>query len=283
MSYFYERDLGHDGVLQGDVFKVGALCDDIFLENEKWAVVITADCDIEKKKMGNTFTVLPIILAEDYLRDIWLVEVFNREKEELIEKAVEIINNSGISSIKGCNSITNESMDTWLNEEPIESIFKLLELDMEDKKIIEVSEKLSIVLDDVTMTNFFSLRKHQKRTEKKIKKEIMEAIKKCRDEFYFIPDIPCSESIGLMIKLRSIRAIHESRVVINELGARLYQDDQRKTLIRVGRFSDYLRYSISQNFALLFSRIGMPSQFESDNNVSIELISNSIWGKHNGL
>lgn len=283
MSYFYEKNLEYDGVLQGDVFEVGNLCEDIFLDNEKWAVVITADCDIENKKMGNMFTVLPIILADDYLEEIWLVETFDREKKALIDKAVELINASKIHSKNDCHEVTYDSMIQWLKEEDLKSIFQLLKLDVTSNKFIELEVKLSIMSKGAYLKNYIELRTYQKRSEKKIKKEIMEAIKQCRDEFYFVPDIPCSKSIGLMIKLRSIRGMHESRVFKSERDSRLSLDDKEKAIIRVGRFSDYLRYSITQSFALLFSRIGMPSQFENDNNAAIDLISSSIWSKYNEL
>jgi hypothetical protein len=281
MSYFFNENLEYKGVLQGDVFQVGECCDDIFLLEENFCMVITADCDIANRKMGNSYTCLPIISAEDYLRTVWLEDVIKREKIQLINQMLEIINSSNALKDNDCNSLTAISLEDWLQEESFLTILKLLSLDTQNKKHILCNDLYSVINSDKNFKTFISFRKLQKKSEVKVKKEISDALKNSREEFFFVPDLSVFDSFGAMIKLRDIRAVSHSRVFTEQLELKVSTIDPRKTLIRVGRFSDYLRYSISQKFALLFSRIGMPDSFESDFRNSLGLIANTVWENSN--
>ncbi len=88
------------------------------------------------------------------------------------------------------------------------------------------------------------------------------------------------DSSGI-IKLRMIRPMHKSYVFTNEVDARQSKYSSSTNLVRIGRCSDYLRYSISQNFASLFSRIGMPSNFEEDINESTALFLEQLESNKN--
>lgn len=279
MSYFLEDINDYKGILQGDVFKVGSNCEDIFGPHEEYAVVITADCDIANKKMGDYFTVLPMISTESYLKHIWLKKVIFDEQKQCMQKLVQHINDSPNYKVHGCNVMSLDELDSWAREEPIESILSSLSIEISTGKkgIQSTIDKYNETLKVTCMNTFVRYRKSFNKNKNQIDKEIKEAIhKNMRAEFQFIPDLGLSSETGIIVKLRDIRAIHKNRVFIDDLEFKSSPIDPNTCIERVGRFSDYLRYSITQNFASLFSRIGMPKTFEDDMDASLSLITESI-------
>ncbi|NSY33774.1 hypothetical protein DS891_09260 [Pseudoalteromonas sp. JC28] len=280
MSYFLEEiNDEYKGILQGDVFKVGSNCGDIFGPIEKFVVVITADCDIVNKKMGDYFTVLPMISTESYLEEVWLKKIISDEQKSYMQKLAEHINKEPEFKKLKCNDMSVGELEDWLSKEVIESILKSLNITISTEKsgIKETIDKYNETLKVNCIRTFVDYRKFLGKSVAKIDKEIKEAIQKnMRAEFQFIPDLGLSTETGVIVKLRDIRAIHKDRVFIDSMELKVAQIDPNTCIERIGRFSDYLRYSITQNFSSLFSRIGMPKTFEDDMDASISLITESI-------
>ncbi|MBB1478506.1 hypothetical protein H5186_03380 [Pseudoalteromonas sp. SG41-2] len=280
MSYFLkEINDDYKGILQGDVFKVGSSCGDIFGPLEDFAVVITADCDIVNKKMGDYFTILPMISTESYLKEIWLKKIISDEKKSYIHKIVEHMNKAPNFKALECNDMSVCELEDWMSSETIELILAQLNIEISTGKngIKDTIDKYNETLKVNCIRTFVLYRKYLGKPNSKIDKEIKEAIQKnMRAEFQFIPDLGLSSETGMILKLRDIRAIHKNRVFIDGMELKTAQIDPNTCIERVGRFSDYLRYSITQNFASLFSRIGMPKTFEDDMDASLSLITESI-------
>lgn len=281
MPKYYHRVKDKNEILQGDVFKVGENCNSIFSKDEQYAVLITADCDISQKKMGNYYTFLPIISARDYIEKYWLVELFRNQKKRIIEQACVELNNSKTIADSKCDKLTFESLDRWLKQKSLSYIFKISEIDINKKNIKFLIEKYEIISNDVSLKNYFKFNACQNKREKGIKNEMISSIKNSRQEFYYVPDINHPDSLGVIIKLRDIRAVHQDLVIKDKFSARLSKNGLDSSLIRVGKFSDYLRFSITQNFALIFTKIGMPSVFEEDVFASLDILTDHLWSSCN--
>lgn len=275
MSNYFQVDYDLDDVLQGDIFEVGHGCDDIFEPEEKYAVLITADCDIANNKMGRFFTLLPIISAQCYLREIWIKDLFGKELDKIYEELCDFVNKSVYLQDGSYNPLKFSEIKEWLEEDGINEFVKSLEIG-NDKKIEDILSRYNLVSGEVNIENYLYLMRLRNKKITTIKKDIESSIKNSREEYYFIPDLPSSEFSGHMIKLRDVRAVPKERVFKNSYDLRLSPKSPDISLLRVGRFSDYLKYSITQNFAHVFSSIGMKDLFESDTRVSLDLISSEI-------
>lgn len=275
MSQYLEIDLDVEGVLQGDIFEVGENCSDIFKKEEKYAVVITADCDIAQNKMGRFFTLLPIISAQDYLTEYWIKGLFEKELKKIAEEVCLVVNKCGHLKQHGCDPVTAEGMLSWIDEDGLEGVFASLDIE-KSKKIDEVVSRYELVSGESNIDGYLSLMKLRNKRERAVKSDITGAIKNSRDEFYFIPDLPKSKVSGHMIKLRDVRSVSKERLYKRAQDLRLSPNDPAKSLLRTGRFSDYLKYSITQQFAMVFSSIGMKDLFEKDADASLDMIASEI-------
>jgi hypothetical protein len=282
MSNFYDDTFTYEGILQGDIFKVGSLCNQNFLDHEEWGMVITADCDIAQEKISS-FAFLPIITAKSYLDKYWLITLLEKEKHELLKNITNSINDKKYLEKQNCKPIDISEVKEWIEEESVEGVFKELGISLNKNRIPKFHQQYEILSQPASFENFFILRNIQGRKEDAIKKEIRTVFSSLKDEFYFVPYVGAQESFGVIVKLRSLRTIDMSIVYHSLLKARSSSVDINTTLYRVGRFSDYLRYSISQKFALLFSKIGMPEHYESDVEASLNIIADSLWESSNEI
>lgn len=70
MSYFTTDTSRYNGLLQGDIFRIEQ-GDDIFLNEERYVVLLTADCDMAHESKGVEFlTFLPVISSMDFVKRI---------------------------------------------------------------------------------------------------------------------------------------------------------------------------------------------------------------------
>lgn len=275
MEYF-KKVLDEDSAIrQGDIFQIGSECSDNFMEEETLAMVITADCDIAQNKMGEYYTLLPIISVEHYIETRVIPRIFKTDLKSKLKLNIDKLN----ISIKNSefDLLTEESILKWLEFDTLEKIYNSLELKI-DKKILDDSKQISILLDEPSLESFTRLRvKEQNKNIEKVRKEISDFIcKNLGEQFMFIPEIPCISGLGCIIKMRDVRSLHRKNVYKSDFEVKMSKLSKDKGIIRIGKFSDYLRYSISQKFGLLFSRIGMPEKFESDVSESLSLMTKNM-------
>ncbi len=214
MSEYFDRDCDLDisGILQGDIFKIGNQCHDIFLPEEVFAVVITADCDIEKKKMGKCFTMLPVISAKDYFLSHWLLDIFKKEMSKIVSEVCQIINKKILTGQEGFDEVTEEGILEWISESGLKYI-----LEVNDIEIVGNVEQLlvryEIVSKKPSFEGYSSLAELNGKKAKAIRGDLSGAIKNAREEFYYIPTVPGGEPLGYMIRLRDVKAISTDRVL----------------------------------------------------------------------
>ncbi|MUT54297.1 hypothetical protein EG336_00490 [Vibrio parahaemolyticus] len=275
--YIEKKDL-KDDILQGDIFKIGKNCRDSFNDDENYAVVITADCDIAQNKMGNYYTLLPIISIEGYIERYWLPKFYKIESKSIYEKHLNNLNKSTYVQSGEYSSLNIESLDTWLESNNLEEIYQALTVKWDTKRYSPDMKCIELLRKPYSLSNYYELRsKIRQRADDKIEKELIEAAtKNAGGEFYHIPEVPFLEGLGCIIKLRDIRSIHKDKVYSGEFEARLSEDSIDNIVYRVGQFPDYLRYSITQRFSNLFSRIGMPDYFEEAESNSLQIFAQTM-------
>ncbi len=282
MSYLIEKVTRNEEVLQGDIFKIINSDNELFLTGEEFVFIITADCDIANNKMGNYYSVLPIISTELYLKNYWVKDFFKKEFKKILDGLVSRLNKSEDIKSRKYDPLTSQSLGVWLKEDSLVEIVKVLNLKESFKNIDDVEKKLLVIKNSVDIDCYIDYRKISGAKDEGIKKDIIAAIKNCREEFYFIPQISKKGSLGSIIKLREIRPVHKNKLFLDETSERL-SSSTANNVVRVCRLSDNLRYSISQTFALLFSRIGLPSEFEENKGESIAMLSEDIMRKFNDV
>ncbi|EFC1957314.1 TPA: hypothetical protein ACYRTT_003317 [Escherichia coli] len=281
MEYFYKDFKNYNGILQGDVFRVNNRTDSPFKFDERFAMLITADCDLANPSRNvNYLTFLPIVSSTCYLEKVWIPTYFEKIRTEVAKSLHKLINDLEVHKKNGCNELKESDIREWLRKNNYNEI-------LADLSIIERTQHIenAIKLDEAsrceeTIDSFIKIKKIKGSKFKNIISELREAVNKPKEEFFVLPMIDSLFDECGILKLRMIRPVHRKNVYTQEIDARLSNHSDFTSLVRIGRLSDYLRYSISQSFASLFSRIGMPENYESDREESINLLIEKIEGKY---
>lgn len=272
MSYFTTDTSRYNGLLQGDIFRIEQ-GDDIFLNEERYVVLLTADCDMAHESKGVEFlTFLPVISSMDFVKRILISDFFNKKIKKIHKEIITYIN-SEISKVNTeCNPINEDGLINWLEDEDLESILHSLNLINIPDNIKSLIEMHQHCLNNDHISSYAEIKKIEGVKKQNVFKDILSSLTKPKEEYFILPLINELYEQFSVVKIRMIKPIHRSRVFTNEMDYLASCDKDNVAVIRVGRLSDYLRYSISQKFSHLFNKIGMPTEFESDRDTSIEML-----------
>lgn len=275
MDYFNSIE-EKDEFRQGDIFKVGQKCENFLASEENYAILITADCDIAQKKSGDFYTLLPIISVEHYMEKVWLIKEIKTIKNTLVSEFLSFINKKANYEKFDCDPLTKSQLIDWLSIDSINEVFNKLKIECDKKDITKKVSNYEQLTKVESVADFVCYRKSSGRGESKIINELKSALNNLSQEYFFIPEISLLNMPPSIIKLRDIRAINKERVFKSSFSLRMDEKDPKTSVIRVGRTTDYLRFSIVQSFANLFSRIGMTEIFEEDSNLSKDTLVNKL-------
>lgn len=251
---------GNQPFRQGDI-----LCRISQQEQKEWGVIITADCDIANDKAGSYFTFLTIVTSDSYLKDSWAPEALRKVGQKTALKASELLSRAARKCDPGLADLSPEDVVEWLMDRSAAEVAA---------KVNDTSGAMLNLLEAVRLSHgigcsndpaFARLRAVWKLQGVSARGE-HERFEAALDynknpEYVFLPFLPQEHFLGYVVLLRSFQSVWESEVYKSLLSARIA--DRPNAWHRIGRLADYVRYSITQRMAFLFSRIGMRSVFET--------------------
>jgi hypothetical protein len=94
-------------------------------------------------------------------------------------------------------------------------------------------------------------------------------------DYFILPELPRTSGLGFVVMLRSMSTVMAADLFPTEQDARIH--DFPAAFHRLGRLNDGVRFAITQKLAFLFSRIGMPTSFESACVAATELMVEDIF------
>lgn len=267
MTDFFKQINDTDEVRQGDIIrkldaKTGAV--------ERLGIVITADCDIAKNKSGNRYTWLEIVSMVDYLDGPWAQDQLRKLGEKRSKPICEYLNGQLRKRELGVDALTPQSLGEWLRGRTPEQIltgvtgqvptpeFKQLRELQGYAKTLTAEEGRSPGEQLKAAWKFFDV------DEKGQQEALRSAFKDSTGgfpEYFLLPELPRQDGLGFVVLLRSMWNIMAADLYLSEQDARV--DDRPDAFHRLGRLDDGVRFSITQKLAFLFSRIGMPTTFET--------------------
>jgi hypothetical protein len=178
--------------------------------------------------------------------------------------------------------ITAEVLLTWLEEQTPAEIEKALNKTGKplDQKLVSWLTGLRVAVgrgEEVTsMERFRSVRALMGDDAERIRRAVRDAFEGAHGfpDFFLLPELPGAEGYGFVVMLRAIRSLHAGDLFATAVDARIA--GRPDAFHRVGRMTDGVRFAITQKLAFLFSRIGLPSNYEQACQSAVELLSEAV-------
>ena len=208
----------------------------------KIGIVVTADCDLEKKKHANLVTLVPILSPILILENYILIDECERQKSVVglkLRKFFEIGSSFDDVSFEGIIRGRRQEAQDELSEEILLAIsFYLGEL------------------PEVSMSNYRSLMKFTGQNPKAPKA----LSQKISDKGDVLP-LPSASGIGIEENIAWVRHIWQASA--KDIALRTSEVSQ-KPGEKIARLASPFRYRLTQKLAQVFSDIGLP---EIENNI----------------
>lgn len=246
-----------------------------------FGVIITADCDIAQDKAGDDFSVLRIVTAGRYVKNVWAAGEVKRLAARQCQSVLPVLNSAIERADLGLSPLDPESLVEWLESRTPNEILDALDIGARSARS-ECLKGLECVREamvrekrpplDVLQTIWRQLGTN----EKAIRGRLMEAFDPARGaaDTYFVPYLPGFDHVGFVILLRAVQSLRQSDVYLNRTSARLA--GRAGSYYRIGRFQDALRYSVVQRMVHLFSRIGLSQEYEGESSAAAITVVDEI-------
>ena len=247
----------------------------------EWGFVLTADCDIAQGKAGDYYTYIEIVPAEIYLNEVWAPAQLKRFVAKQAEVAADQL--GGVMRRSSLDlGITSEVLLAWLLEQTPAEIEAAVNRTGKplDEKLVATLIALRVALargDEVTsMDRLRSVRRLMGEDAERTHRTVRDAFEGERGfpDFFLLPELPSVTGYGFVVMLRAIRSLHANDLFTSELDGRIA--GRPEAFYRVGRMKDGVRFAITQKLTFLFSRIGLPGDYEDACRAAVELLVDSI-------
>jgi uncharacterized protein YecT (DUF1311 family) len=247
-----------------------------------WSFVLTADCDIAQGKACGQFSVLRILGASDFLELRWAPDQLTRLTSKQAKVCAERLSSLFAKLDAGLDTLTPESLCTWLKTEDVETVLSAASSPSQghDAKLEKTLRALRNALGaEGAASNLERLQRawtflgRDASAQQAAIRESFEGEKGFAD-FFFLPELPTTETYGFAVMLREISAIQDADVFVSEPDARI--NDRPDGYHRIGRLNDRVRFAITQRLAFLFSRIGLSSAFEDSCRFAAQLVVEAV-------
>ena len=242
-------------------------------------LVITADCDISKRKFGSHLACLRIDLLHDYVRREWARGKFERSVAVDSERLRSQLAKWHALQIGRTSNLTSKGVEDWARRESAESICNSLGVPLADKKklVIAIDTYMAALLasegsenmDFLTRLVKFKAAASRIAIDRCLKEVLAQAQgESLPDDVFLLPSIPHVKHGAALVKLREVIAIG-----VNDIKYGVTEADSPRHYLRTGRLQPTLKYAISQKFGALYSKIGLSSDFEDRHKRAIESVS----------
>lgn len=251
-------------VRQGDVFVsrdpqtgiLGEVC-----------LVITADCDISKGKFGRQLACLRVLTVKDYVAHVWAKRKLDKLiKEETKKLRAQLAKWHSLATGQE-STLTEEAAKIWIARAEPSAICAALDVpdDGSRKKLLGVLanyrkafQELDGPGDPLTILVTFkaTLERIDSKTcrQKTLHQAQQEALP---EDVFLLPALPLAADTPCVVMLREIVGVSNDAVCFRATDA-----TSANSFLRVCRLQPTYKYAVSQAFGILYSRIGLPDEYE---------------------
>jgi hypothetical protein len=240
---------------------------------DRFGVILTADCDIAQGRVSQFLTYLPIIDAGVYLNEVWAKNRLSRMRDGEIVNIGGQLHKYHRRFNPDARYLPDSEVEAWILADSVENILEALQIDQPKEKaalsagLQKVKQIVQWARDNDaanTLSRYakaLAVRGGQAavQTREKILRDAKsDLVKNLPTDSYFLTSLPQVDVSGCVCMLRYIRPIDMSSLATSYVEAR----EKNDMAFRLGRLSPTVKYALTQKFAALFTRIGLPQDFE---------------------
>ncbi len=221
-----------------------------------------------------------MISAISYLDEYWSVASLKEKKKKIHIEAAQKIRKLYMKFNPEASLLSEQDLDDWLSESSVESIVGDLSAKGKDKTQLEAAlEKVKTINAGLSagrcLGSLVELKGMEGAKKENIEKEVARALgNDLPEQYVLLPSLANEEYIGAIVLLRDVRSMRQDLLSPNYAEYKLVDAPQKA--VRVARLIDNIKYSITQKFGYLFSRIGHPIVFERQQNATVELLCSDL-------
>ena len=244
-------------------------------------LVITADCDISKGKFGRQLACLRVMLLHDYLRTIWAARKLQQAKAKEAHQIWSMIVKWHSRYIGADSSLTMEAASDWVKRVAPDVICRELRVPEEHVNKMEASltafrSALFAVSqpdnDEFSQLVAFLSAIQGKDCSQEVAKRVQnEAKSGLPIDVFLLPTLPQYDTGPVVVLLREIVAVPHEAVCYRACDAISEQQ-----FLRLGRLEPTFKYAVSQAFGALYSRIGLPDDYDQRCSEVLEQITTLV-------
>lgn len=241
-----------DELSQGDVIMWSEASDCM----GKAAVVVTADCDLAKRKHWGRVTVVPLIPATDYFDKIYLpkqLESLEGELFKIFGRAIQkIMGHAGSSD----GPPTELALDTLLGLDALPEPFSKSD-DAVGLHFVIRQARGVVAIENAANTLDRALLLRNDKTKALSMSKVQTFLDNPPGDCMVLPPMDGLEPVIHIAFLRALRGLPDENIAL-----KTSQKDPNKGQ-RIGRLIPVVRYRLTQMLAQVFSDIGLPDSYEA--------------------
>lgn len=239
----------------------------------RWAIVVTADCDLAHQKHAGLLACVPVLAHQDYLTLFSLPAKLDRAKAKLLERAFGLVRRfQAINRPDFPLAMSEEAILAWLDAVGPDEIVQ--ELDVTDEKqakeltdVVAAVQQCSRVSDDVdaqldALTAAWLVTQGKSTFEERrpiLAREVLDQLARLPGDAIFLHALSSQLRDGYVAYLRAITNVDEAAVARRAPDLR----DATMSAKRIARLTSPYVFHLTQALGQVFSAIGLPSSYES--------------------
>lgn len=251
-----------------------------------YVVVVTADCDIAQGKSGHSISVVRLISITGYIRDYWAVRKLARHRANLLKGFIDFVHRVRLRSNSSAAHLSSSVGERWAIRSSAEQIcdelgvtdmverekfslriFEPLKRALKESSDASEDDKLGLLLELRAMSS------PSDTADVVLKQARSEVADNLPQDCFFISGVPGDGAMnGGIVLLREIEHVPLAQLTTSFAE---FRDGDRLGL-RVARLAGAFKFAFVQQFAILFSRIGLPDEREDLQDLAVEIACSTL-------
>jgi len=273
-------------IRQGDIFRWSESGDGPY---NFLGIVVTADCDIDKKKHRGILSYVPILPINDYLRLFYLPGALSRALVPISEQLIKLIReHQHRNRADFPEPVSQDAALVWAGSRQPEEIATELRLPEGRPRsiLIELTTDYQMAAraleseafqDQVNSLLRLRSRRETSMTREKLLKDMYSNLATSPPEdCLFIGRIGLDYRTGYIAYLRLVREIQQEDAAIRQEPDPGHRPGHRPRARRIARLRSPYVYRLTQQLVQVFASIGLPAEYEGRRDKLLQLHASGL-------